>query len=61
MWGGGGGGSLPMVAVPDAQGKGYPNQGLARNARYAKRVSKSQTFGERVSIQIAIHDHIRVV
>ena len=37
----GGGGALPFAAVPDAREKGgYPNRVWARNARYAKRVSK---------------------
>ena len=47
--GGGGGGSLPLKAVPDAleekRGKRYPNQGWARNARIANRVSKSRKWG----------------
>ena len=48
--GGGGGGSLPLEAVPDAREKnaegGYPNQGWARKARTAKRVSKSRKTGK---------------
>ena len=47
----GGGGSLPLEAVPDARekktrGKGYPDQGWARKARTAKRVSKSRKTGK---------------
>ena len=53
--GGGGGGSLPLEAVPDARekkhaGQGFPNQGWARNA---KRVSESRTMGQK-GIQITM-------
>ena len=56
--GGGGGGSLPLEAIPDARekiniDKGYPNQGWARTARIAKRVSKLRKMGEK-GIQIAM-------
>ena len=52
LGGGGGGVTSNGGRIPDAQekknaGKGYPNQGWARNARIAKRVSKSREMGEK--------------
>ena len=53
--GGGGGGSLPLAAVPDAREKKMCKMGIQirGGARNAKRVSKTRKMGEK-GIQIAL-------